>query len=129
MVTASIIMSLDLYTMVYDGETILSMAPGEGTLPVSILHGTHAEELSFPQMYNGHPRDMNREAHPSPFTIASTEILRRDRRGALPMHILYMAMKVMRYRVANSVNVASRKKKHWMALLVQTMKIRKTSGK
>lgn len=37
--------------------------------------------------------------HPTPFSKASSEIRRTDRRGATPEHVLYMAMKVMCYNV------------------------------
>lgn len=42
----------------------------------------------------------------TPFMIASSELRRSDRRGVMPYHLLYMAMKVMRIRIRDSLSVA-----------------------
>ncbi|GFY14469.1 helitron_like_N domain-containing protein [Trichonephila clavipes] len=40
-------------TLMWNDEMYLTIAPGEGNVPVSLLFDEHAEELSFPQIYLG----------------------------------------------------------------------------
>ncbi|XP_075553763.1 uncharacterized protein LOC142586404 [Dermacentor variabilis] len=98
---------MDQRTLMFDEDEMLNhtvtMAPGEGQRPISILYDTHAEELSFPQIYLGHPRYIKPEARPSVISMAASEIRRSDRRGALPDHVLYMGAKVIRYRVGDNM--------------------------
>lgn len=98
-------LTLDQHSLVYDEDTVITMAPCEGKRPVSILHDTHTEELSFPQIYLGQARCIAPQAKPTLFSIASSEIRRKDGRGALPMHVLYMAMKVLRPRVSSQMTM------------------------
>ncbi|XP_065304810.2 uncharacterized protein [Dermacentor albipictus] len=98
-------MSLGQQTLIIDDSNVLVVAPGEGITPVSIVYDQHAEELSFPQIYLGEPRNISPDSKPSVYTMASSECRRTDRRGATAYHVLYMAAKVMRTRVASSVNV------------------------
>ncbi|KAK8772115.1 hypothetical protein V5799_024642 [Amblyomma americanum] len=111
----TVALTMGQHTIVYDEQAILNpvvtMAPGEGQKPISILYDTHAEELSFPQIYLGHARCIKPEARPTILTMASSEIRRSDRRGALPMHVLYMAMKVIRHRVCDNLNTMFRNKR------------------
>ncbi|CAN7949023.1 unnamed protein product, partial [Ixodes hexagonus] len=83
-----------------EGTHSLHVAPGEGQTPISLLFDEYAEELSFPQIYLGEPRRIT-GPRPTPFTKASSEIRRTDRRGVCPHHVLYMAAKVMRHNVAS----------------------------
>ncbi|XP_042143722.1 uncharacterized protein LOC121834054 [Ixodes scapularis] len=101
-------MTLAQHTLVWDEDKFLAIAPGEGKRPVSILYDEHSEELSFPQIYLGEPRRVDASAKPTVFTHAMSEIRRSDRRGATPQHVLYMAMKVFRHRVAGDMCVAFR---------------------
>ncbi|KAK8772606.1 hypothetical protein V5799_024149, partial [Amblyomma americanum] len=98
---------MDQRTLMFDEDEMLNhtvtMAPGEGQRPISILYDTHAEEPSFPQIYLGHPRYIKPEARPSVTSMAASEIRRSDRRGALPDHVLYMGAKVIRYRVGDNM--------------------------
>ncbi|KAK8778491.1 hypothetical protein V5799_020165, partial [Amblyomma americanum] len=103
-------LTLDQHAMVYDEDFTLTIAPCEGKRPAIILYDAHAEELSFPQIYLGHARNICLAAKPTPFMMASSEIRRGDRRGALPMHVLYMAMKIIRHRVCGHMNVMFRNK-------------------
>ncbi|XP_072142204.1 uncharacterized protein [Dermacentor andersoni] len=98
-------MSLGQQTLIIDDSNVLVVAPGEGITPVSIVYDQHGEELSFPQIYLGEPRNISPDSKPSVCTMASSECRRTDRRGATAYHVLYMAAKVMRTRVASSVNV------------------------
>ncbi|XP_037558151.1 uncharacterized protein LOC119435325 [Dermacentor silvarum] len=95
-------------SVVWDEERYLAIAPGEHRQPLSILYDERAEELSFPQIYLGEPRRVKAEAHPTPFTYATSEIRRKDRRGVSPHHILFMAMKVLRFRVSRGLAVTFR---------------------
>ncbi|XP_042149867.1 uncharacterized protein LOC121837984, partial [Ixodes scapularis] len=101
-------MTLAQHTLVWDEDKFLAIAPGEGKRPVSILYDEHSEELSFPHIYLGEPRRVDASAKPTVFTHAMSEIRRSDRRGATPQHVLYMAMKVFRHRVAGDMCVAFR---------------------
>ncbi|XP_040357685.2 uncharacterized protein LOC120841632, partial [Ixodes scapularis] len=101
-------MTLAQHTLIWDEDKFLAIAPGEGKRPVSILYDEHSEELSFPQIYLGEPRRVDASAKPTVFTHAMSEIRRSDRRGATPQHVLYMAMKVFRHRVAGDMCVAFR---------------------
>lgn len=38
--------------------------------------------------------------------MASSELRRSDRRGVTPRHLLYMAMKIMRLRIRDSLTIA-----------------------
>ncbi|KAH7977043.1 hypothetical protein HPB52_023225 [Rhipicephalus sanguineus] len=101
-------LTLDQHSLVYDEDAVLTIAPGEGKRPVSTLYDTHAEELSFPQVYLGQARCIVPEASPISFSIASSEIRRNDRRGALPMRLLYMAMKVLCHRISSQMTMKYR---------------------
>ncbi|KAL3181449.1 hypothetical protein MRX96_036924 [Rhipicephalus microplus] len=46
-------LTLDQHTLVYVENAVLTMAPGDGKRPESILYDTYAEELSFPQIILG----------------------------------------------------------------------------
>ncbi|XP_037505577.1 uncharacterized protein LOC119381899 [Rhipicephalus sanguineus] len=102
---ASLAMSLGQQTLVIDDSNVLVIAPREGVTPLNIAYDEHAEELSFPQIYLGEPRNINPASKPSVYTMASSECRRTDRRGAPACHVLYMAAKVMRTRIASSANV------------------------
>lgn len=66
------------YTLVWDNENVLAIAPGERNNPLSILFDEHAEEPSFPQIYLLEPRRVDPAAQPIPFTFATSEIRRSD---------------------------------------------------
>ncbi|KAH6925522.1 hypothetical protein HPB50_006525 [Hyalomma asiaticum] len=68
-----------------DNTHSLHLAPGEGRVPISLLCDEYAEELSFPIIYLGVPRAIS-GPRPTPFSMASSEIRRTDRRGAIPGH-------------------------------------------
>ncbi|KAL3199742.1 hypothetical protein MRX96_053699 [Rhipicephalus microplus] len=82
-----------------DQSHCLHLAPGENLVPLALFMDAYAEELAFPTIYKGVPRKII-GPRSTPFAIASSEIRRTDRRKATPEHVLYMAVKVMRYNVA-----------------------------
>ena len=89
-------------TMLFTEENEVHWAPSMGKTPLSLLYDEYAEELSFPSIYLGEPREFKLE-RVTPYMMATSEIRRRDRRGATPEHILFMAMRVMRFRMRDSI--------------------------
>jgi hypothetical protein len=57
----------------------LSIAPGQHKMPLNVIYDRHAEELSFPHIYYGVARQFDISVNPKPYTIATSEIRRRDR--------------------------------------------------
>ena len=66
----------------------------------------HAEELSFPQIYLGQFRTFRDGLTVTPFMMATSELRRSDRQGVTPQHLLYLAMKIMRIRIRDSLSIA-----------------------
>lgn len=93
-------------TLFWSEDMVRDMAPGQNVQPFAISFDADAEELSFPMIYFGHPREFTVRA--IAYSIASSEIRRRDRRGVKSNHILYMAAKIMRLRMIDSLNVMFR---------------------
>jgi hypothetical protein len=93
-------------TLLWNEDQFLCLAPGENNVPISILFDEHCEELSFPSIYLGEFRNFKEGLTVTPFMIASSELRRSDRRGVTPSHLLYMAMKIMRIRVRDSITIA-----------------------
>lgn len=93
-------------TLLWNEEMYLRIAPGENSLPKCILFDEHCEELSFPSIYLGQFRAFKEQIRVTPFMMATSELRRADRRGVSPTHLLYMAMKIMRIRTRDSLQVA-----------------------
>lgn len=93
-------------TLMWNDEMYLRIAPGEENVPISLLFDEHAEELSFPQIYLGQFRNFRDCVTVTPFMMATSELRRSDRRGVTPHHLLYMAMKIMRLRIRDSLSIA-----------------------
>lgn len=85
---------------------LISLAPGEFKIHKSILFDEHAEELSFPSIYLGEPRQFSEDIRFTPFMMISSEFRRRDRRAITPHHLLYAALKIMRIRVRDCLTIA-----------------------
>nr|XP_029724134.1 uncharacterized protein LOC115264530 [Aedes albopictus] len=90
-------------TLMWNEDKCLEIAPAQNRRPVSIVYDDDAEELSFPDIYLGHPRKFKAGIHVTPFMKATSELRRSDRRGAKPNHLLYMAMKILRLRVTEGL--------------------------
>ncbi|KAL1417893.1 hypothetical protein MTO96_006034 [Rhipicephalus appendiculatus] len=58
---ANRILTLRQETLIWDDTAYLDISPGENITPQNLLYDEHAEELSFPQIYYGHPRRINPE--------------------------------------------------------------------
>ncbi|GFX61802.1 uncharacterized protein TNCV_1383001 [Trichonephila clavipes] len=91
------------HTLLWNEEQCLDIAPGQNSSPINIIYDVHGEELSFPQIYYGVPRQFNLNVRVIPYMMATSEIRRTDRRGATPDHVLYMAMKMLRIRVVEGI--------------------------
>ena len=91
------------HTLVWNESHCLDIAPGQAQQPLSVIYDVYAEELSFPSIYYGHPRTIKPEGKGSPFNMATSELRRKDRRGARADHLLYVAMKVLRLRVSSGL--------------------------
>jgi hypothetical protein len=96
-------------TVMCNDDLFLRIAPGENNVPISLLFDEHAEELSFPSIYLGQFRQFREGVTVTPFMMVTSELRRSDRRGVTPHHLLYMAMKIMRIRVKESVKVVTSK--------------------
>lgn len=94
-------------TMLFNEAQCLDIAPGQNNSPESLLFDEYAEELSFPSIYYGVAREIRSDSsnpvRSTAFTICKSEIRRKDRRGVTPQHVLYMAMKILRFRVRDSI--------------------------
>lgn len=88
----------------WDPENRLVMAPGANERPISLLLDQHAEELSFPQIYLGQFREFTVPV--TPFSIASSELRRADRRGVVPTHLLYAVVRLLRLRMKSCISVS-----------------------
>ena len=64
--------------LMWSEEQYLTLAPGMNQTPTNIIFDEHAEELSFPAIYLGHPRTFKRSVHVTPFLMATSEIQRSD---------------------------------------------------
>lgn len=95
-------------TLLWNEDKCLEIAPAQNRVPLSIIYDEHAEELSFPDIYLGHPRVFNPEVRVTPFMMATSELRRRDRRAATPKHVLYVAMKILRLRVSEGLQCTFR---------------------
>lgn len=93
-------------TLMWDEDKMLHIAPGENSIPRSILFDKYAQELSFSHVYFGEFRTYRDECTVTPFSEANSELRRTDRRATDPQHLLYMAAKIMRLRVSSSMSVA-----------------------
>ncbi|CAH0586945.1 unnamed protein product [Chrysodeixis includens] len=96
------ILSARKQTMIWNEEKYLDIASGRKPKSQKI-RDNHFEELSFPSIYYGEPREYNRNVKVTPSMIASSEIRRADRRGASPQKLLYVAMKLLRIQAVDKI--------------------------
>lgn len=94
-------------TMMWNEEDYFNITPRNQAAPLNNIFDHHAEEFSFPSIYFGEPR-RHKVGAVTPYMIATSEIRRRDRRGATPQKILYVAMKILRLRMVDRLYSKSR---------------------
>lgn len=77
-------------TLLWDENKMLHMAPGEKSVPRSILFDTYAEELSFPTIYGGKFRTYKDGCNVTSFMQATSELRRTDQSfvGKLCSHFI-----------------------------------------
>lgn len=100
------ILTAQQQTLLWNEDKYLQLASGEKSVPYSLFFDEHAEELSFPSIYLGEFRKFREGIYATPFRMATSELRRIDRRGVTPHHLLYLAMKILRLRVRDSLTVA-----------------------
>jgi len=97
------VLASNQHSLLWNEDSVLVIAPGQNVRPIQLASDTHAEELSFPAIYYGHPRVYPPTLRVTPYVVANSEVRRKDRRGATPEHILYVMMKILRYRVVDGI--------------------------
>lgn len=94
------------HTVLWSEDDYLQIAPGVKKRLISLLFDSHVEELSFPAIYYGQFREFKDGINCKAYSIATSELRRSDRRGVTPRHLLFLAMKIMRLRMSESISVA-----------------------
>lgn len=92
-----------------DTNHAVDIAPGEGQIPLPVLLDDHSEELSFPAIFAGQARNVNKAAKLSYSDIVNSEIRRTDRRAAEPEHLLYVHKRCQLEQIGNSINIQIKK--------------------
>ncbi|XP_028036181.1 uncharacterized protein LOC114247409 [Bombyx mandarina] len=92
------------HTVMWNEEDCPKITPGHQATPLNIIYDRHIEELSFPSIYFGEPRSFHVGVPVTPYMVVTSEIRRRDRRGATPQKILYVAMKILRQRMMDGIH-------------------------
>jgi len=94
-------------TLLWNEDNFLRIAPAQGEMPTSVLFDEHCEELAFPSIYLGQFRGFKEDLNVTPHAMmATSELLRSDRRGVTPQHLLYVAIKILRMRTQDVLTVA-----------------------
>ena len=95
------------HTMLWNENQCLDIAPGQHRRPESLLFDRFAEELSFPEIYYGVGRQIQSPdgncVRLTPYSMCTSESRRSDRRGAIPRHVLYTVMEILRHRVQDGI--------------------------
>ena len=95
-----------------DKNVYVSVAPGEGKIPISIFKDPNAEFLSFPTLFCGQKRVENSERHVPVYysDICKWELRSLDRRVALHIpNIFYKMKKLQTEQVCSKVHLAVRR--------------------
>jgi hypothetical protein len=91
-------------------DTGITIAPGEGKTPISLLRDDDADVLSFPTIYCGKPREFKVPLKDA--ELKKCEIRNHDRRAAKNVPKLFMTFCKSRLRrLVNRISIALRKKK------------------
>ncbi|KAH8029889.1 hypothetical protein HPB51_005096 [Rhipicephalus microplus] len=98
-----------LHTQTQSRELVMSMpksavsiAPAKGQVSLSLLDKEHAKELSLSSIYFCHPRKIA-TSHATPFAKGTCETCCSDLQGMEPAHVLYVAMKVIRFNIVEMI--------------------------
>lgn len=88
----------------------IQIAPAEGNTPIPFHKDVRAEELSFPRIYCGHPREFKIK-NVTYTDIIKSELLRYDSRACVPSKVLYSFKRSFNEKVRSSVQTFLRKKR------------------
>lgn len=100
---------LDEETLI-DNHNAVSFAPGEGEIPLPMWIDDNCEELAFPHIFGGHPRNVTKLKKPLSYNeIVKSELCRTDRRAAEPDHLLFVHKKIQLYQLSNGINIQLKK--------------------
>lgn len=87
---------------------IFNVAPAEGNIPLSIFNDKHSEELAYPGIFLGQPRQQSKFVHYS--DVCKSELRRSDRRAAMCVeNIFYKTKKLQMKILLGKSNIALRK--------------------
>lgn len=87
------------------------IAPAEGNTPIPLHVDTTAEELSFPRVYAGLPRQFKETVKITYTDICKSELLRHDARACVPTKVLYSFKKSFNEKVNSQMQIYLRKTK------------------
>jgi hypothetical protein len=87
----------------------IKLAPGQGQIPFPLHRDERAEILAFPSIYCGVPRKF--AVNVTYGDIAKSEARRYDRRGCLPVHLLYSYKLLQTYRIVSAIQMSLKKRK------------------
>ena len=93
---------------------VFSLAPGEGSRPVSTFKDKHCEELAYPGIFLGEARADNKDRHVPVFysDICKSELRRSDRRAAKCIENIFFKVKKLQMKILlGKCQVALRKHK------------------
>ncbi|CAG9577151.1 unnamed protein product [Danaus chrysippus] len=93
------------HTLLWSEDNDLQTSPVRNKRFLSLLFDDHVEELSFPTIYYGQFRKFKDGVNCKAHSIATSEIRRTDRRGVIPRHLLFLAMKVMLFRIQENIGI------------------------
>jgi hypothetical protein len=97
---------------IYDFENLMSIASSQEYSPVGIFKDKNSEELNYPILFSGHPRDEKTTKNFSYHQIASWEILHKNHDFATNIqNIFFKAVKLCIEKVRNSSWIRIRKGK------------------
>jgi hypothetical protein len=93
-----------------DSSEAIKFAPGEGETPLPMFMDPYCEELAFPTIWFGHPR----EKPPSGIRFSfedhiNSEIRRFDRRACRPDHLLFLHKKSQISQLSKQATIVLRK--------------------
>ena len=87
---------------------IFNVAPAEGNIPLSIFKDKHSEELAYPGIFLGQPRQQSKFVHYS--DVCKSELRRSDRRAAMCVENIFYKTKELQMKIlVGKSNIALRK--------------------
>ncbi|XP_070538389.1 uncharacterized protein [Ptychodera flava] len=87
-----------LYDQHTDSDGAVCYAPGEGNKPLGIFQDKYSEELSFPTIYCGQPREKKRIVPVLYSTLCKWELRHKDRRVAKSMPNIFFKLKKLQIK-------------------------------